>query len=77
MLTQIKCIFGFICPYDPIGKILAVRTQLKSPPYFYVPKLDIEKFVNKDNYEEKTLQEMTKEKTLKQSLGHKILVEIQ
>jgi len=46
-----------------------LRVQHKSQPYFHVFKPEIEKFHNKNTWEENTLKELKEEKTVESSVG--------
>lgn len=48
---------SFTLSYDPFGVISALRFQLKATPYNHTPKLELEKFMNQEQWSEGTLLE--------------------
>ena len=48
---------SFTWSYDPLGSISKIRVENKSTPYIHTHKLDIERYINKLEWTENTLQE--------------------
>ena len=48
---------SFTWSYDPFSIISNLRVELKTTPYNHTPRLEIEKFKNKVQWEKNTLQE--------------------
>lgn len=53
---------SFSWPHDPLGIISNIRSEQNSKPYVHIEKPEIEKFLNREEWEENTLQE-TEEQT--------------
>ena len=45
----------FTWSYDPFGIISNLRVELKTTPYNHTPRLEIEKFMNQEQWTENTL----------------------
>lgn len=57
LLKSMNLQLSFTWSYDPFGIILALRVQLKATPYNHTPRLELEKFINQEQWSEGTLLE--------------------
>ena len=48
---------SFTWSYDPFGIISTLRVELKATPYNHNPRLELEKFMNQEQWSEGTLTE--------------------
>jgi hypothetical protein len=58
ILKEMKFSTSFPWHYDPCGIIEETRLRNKISPYAHVPKPEIEKFMNKTEWEVKTLEDL-------------------
>lgn len=66
LLKEIKFKSSFSWPYDPLRVISKIRSEQNSTPYVHITKPEIEQFVNREEWEENTVQE-TEENTSSQT----------
>lgn len=57
LLKQMKFKLNFSWSYDPLGIVSNLRVEQKTTPYAHNPRLEIEQYMNQDEWQENTLQE--------------------
>lgn len=57
LFQQINFQLSFTSSYDPFSIMSSLRAEHKTSPYSHAPKPEIEKFMNRDQWEKSTLQE--------------------
>ena len=72
MFNQLNFHPSFTWSYDSFNIISNLRVELKTTPYNHNPRLEIEKFMNQDQWEENTLQEV-EEQTLSTATLHTLV----